>query len=148
MAFSDLINKAKAATDSMKSSVDRYKNKSFMEAFAACCAYVSFADGSVDDSEKKKMKTLFDHNELLQSFDKLELIEQFNKYIKYFEMDLDVGEEKAMSAIQKLSGKDDAARTLVRLCVSIANSDGEFDDAEKKVVKKVCDELSINFDFD
>ena len=38
----------------------------------------------------------------------------------------------------------EASRLLVRMIISIASSDGNFDDDEKKIAAKIAKELAIN----
>ena len=82
-------------------------------------------------------------------FKTADVIKSFSGYIEAFEFDADIGESKAFEALNKLRGKDVETRTVMRLILAIASSDGDFDNDEKASAKKIAIELGINpEDFD
>ena len=138
-----------AARDRIKSEVSKYKNKEFMEATVAGCAMVAAADGSISSEEKQKMAAFIQRSDELSVFDMAEVIKVFNKVAEGYEFDGAIGKIEAMKMIGKLRGKEDAARTMVRVCCAIGAADGDFDADEQKVVRDICNELGLNpADFD
>ena len=79
----------------------------------------------------------------LKVFKTDEILEFWNKHTANFEFDNSIGVLEATKAIQKLQGNTDAAKTLVALCCAVGASDGDFDDDEKAVVRKICSALGI-----
>jgi tellurite resistance protein TerB len=73
-----------------------------------------------------------------------EIINAFNKISSKFEFDLEIGKSEVLNLISKIKTQNEA-KLVVRACVLIANSDGDFDDREKDVVKKICKELNLNY---
>ena len=138
-----------AARDRIKNEVAKYRNKDFMEAVVSGCALVAAADGSVTSDEKQKMAAFIQRSEELSVFEMPQVIEVFNKVMEGFEFDHSIGKIEAMKKIGKLRGKDEAARTMVRVCCAIGAADGDFDADERKVVTEICTELGLNpADFD
>ena len=49
-----------------------------------------------------------------------------------------------LNLVRKLKGTTDQADMAIRIALSIANADGEYEEAEKKVVKELCGVLGIS----
>lgn len=139
-----LKTNATAARDKMKTEVAKYKNSDFMDAVVAGCAMVAAADGNISSDEKQKMAAFISRSEELSVFDMTKVIEAFNKIVEGFEFDAAIGKIEAMKKIGKLRGKEDAARTMVRVCCVIGAADGDFDADERKVVSEICTELGLS----
>jgi tellurite resistance protein TerB len=132
----DIRNKA-------KEEVAKFKNADFLNAVISACAKMAYADGMVDPKEKQKMMGFIQHSDALQVFDTAVVIDTWQKISNKFDFDLDVGNIEAMKMIGKLKSKPDAARAVIRVSIMIANSDGNFDDNEKKAVVEICNELGV-----
>lgn len=139
-----LKTNANAARDKMKTEVAKYRNADFMEAVVAGCALVAAADGQVTSDEKQKMAAFIQRSDELSVFDMDKVIASFNKIMEGFAFDAAIGKIEAMKKITRLRGKDEAARTMVRVCCVIGAADGDFDAAERKVVVEICTELGLN----
>jgi tellurite resistance protein TerB len=149
MALEWLKQRYSEVTANLKTEVIKFKNKSFLEAVVAGCALVAHADGVVRPEEKQKMMGFLRTSEVLSAFSVEEVIAIFDKYSKQFEFDHQIGQASALQVVAKLKGKDAEARLMVRVCCAIGAADGNFDDGEKAVVRKICTELGLNSkDFD
>jgi tellurite resistance protein TerB len=124
--------------------VKKFANKDFMEAVAAGCAMIAYADGSIDSVEKQKMVGFINLNDALKVFKLNDILARFNHYVEMFEFDLSVGKTEAMSAISKLKKNTDAAKILITVCCAIGASDGNFDNNEKTIVKEMCQALGLD----
>ena len=124
--------------------VGRFKNQTFMEATVAGCALVAAADGTVSDAEKEKMLGFIQRSEELKVFETKEVIEFFNTLISNFQFDPAIGEAEALKYVVKIRDNVQASQLLVRVCIAIANSDGNFDESEKTVISAICKELNLN----
>ena len=63
--------------------------------------------------------------------------------------DHQIGQASALQAVAKVKDKEAEARLMVRVCCAVGAADGDFDEKEKAVVRKICTELSLNpKDFD
>ena len=140
MSFQAWLQKAK---DGLADGVARFKNRDFMDACMAGCAMVAAADGSIDSDEKQKMVGFINMNDALKCFDQKTCTDRFTEFAGQFEFDHGVGSEAALKAIAKLTGMEDQARMLVRVCCAIGSADGVFDNDEKNVVRKICQTLGL-----
>jgi tellurite resistance protein TerB len=149
MALDWLKNRFQEVSTNLKNEVTKIRNKSFLEGVVAGCALVAHADGVVKPEEKQKMMGFLRTSEVLSVFNVDEVISTFEKFSKNFDFDLAVGEATALQAVGKLKSKENEARLMVRVCCAIGAADGNFEEAEKKAVRKICQELGLNpKDFD
>lgn len=149
MALEWLKQRYNEVTASLKTEVTKFNNKSFLETVVAGCVMVAYADGVVRPEEKQKMMGFLRNSDVLSVFTTEEVIVVFDKYAKQFEFDHQIGQASALQAIAKLKGKETEAKLMVRVCCAIGAADGNFDDNEKAIVRKICAELGLNpKDFD
>lgn len=141
--FNSIKETLNKATNDITDQFNRIKNKDVMEAVVASCTLVSYADGSVTPEEKNKMLTILQNTECLKMYKTDVIIETFHKFSRKFEFDNDIGRSEVLKSLSNIK-KDDEAKLIVRACIMIANSDGKFDDSEKKVIKDICKELNLN----
>ncbi|EIC21613.1 tellurite resistance TerB family protein [Thiorhodovibrio frisius] len=144
MAFQDLLNNLKQKTSELKTEVMKFKNKDFLNAAVGGSVLMSMADGSVSSEEKQKMMRFMENYEALSVFSGKDIIESFQNIMTQMEFDKDLGEAKAYDAIRKMKGKDEASRLIMRLTIAIAGADGNFDDDEKHVARRIATELNID----
>ena len=149
MALEWLKQRYSEVSASLKTEVTKIRNKSFLESVVAGCALVAHSDGVVRPEEKQKMMGFLRNSEVLSGFSVEEVITIFDKYAKQFEFDQQIGQASALQAVAKLKGNEAEAKLMVRVCCAIGAADGNFDEGEKTVVRKICAELSLNpKDFD
>ena len=144
MAFQDFLNNLKQKASDLKNEVMKFKNKDFLNAAVSGSVLISMADGHVSSDEKQKMMRFIENYEALSVFSSKEIIESFQNTMTQIEFDKDLGEAKAYEAIRKMKGNDEAARLIVRLAIAIAGADGNFDESEKRVARKLAMELGLN----
>ena len=138
-----------AAREKLTTEVGKFKNKEFMEAIVAGCALVAAADGEISSAEKLKMSGFIKNSDELKVFDMDKVIEAFNRVCSKFEFDEQIGRAEALAIVGKIKDKPEQARLLIRGCMAIGASDGDFDDQEKAVCRLLCAELGLTpSDFD
>ncbi|PIE83314.1 MAG: Tellurite resistance TerB [Candidatus Contendobacter odensis] len=149
MALEWLKQRYNEVSANLQSEVTKLKNKSFLESVVAGCVLVAYADGTVHSEEKQKMMGFLRNSDVLSVFSTEEVISIFDKYAKQFEFDYQIGQANALQGVAKLKDKEAEARLMVRVCCAVGAADGSFDDNEKEVVRKLCNELRLNpKDFD
>ncbi|HKM15786.1 MAG TPA: TerB family tellurite resistance protein [Marinospirillum sp.] len=131
------------AREKLSNEVSKFKNKEFMAAVANACALVAAADGSISSEEKVKMTEFINQSPELKAFKLTDVIAVFNDACSKFEFDVQIGQAEALKVINKIKNKEGAARLLVRVACAIGASDGDFDDDEKAVCRKICVELGL-----
>jgi len=128
----------------IKNSFKRFMNKNFMEAAVAGCALVAVADGKIDASEKQKMVGLMQRLDELKVFPVNEIVSTFSKFTDILSFDEFIGKEQLFKIVRKIKGNEEESKMLIRICCAIGAADGNFDDDEKAIVRKICEELNLD----
>ncbi|MDD1608390.1 MAG: TerB family tellurite resistance protein [Methylococcaceae bacterium] len=144
MSFDNFLNQLKSKASELKSDILKFKNKDFLNAAMAGSALIAMADGTISSEEKQKMIKFIEHNDALSVFTTKDVITAFKDFVDQIEFDKDIGESKAYQALAKMKSNTDAARLLIRMIISIASSDGNFDADEKRIAVKIAKELALN----
>ena len=149
MAFTDWLKKnVTEAREALNKEITKFKSKEFLDAIVAGSAMVAYADGTISAQEKQKLMGYLRTSEQLQVFDQNDVIKQFQKYVEKFDFDNTIGTGEAMQAIARFRDKPQA-QLIIRVCCAIGSADGDFDDDEQAVVRRMCNELGLNpKDFD
>lgn len=144
MSFTDWLKKnVTEARETLNTEITKFKSKDLLEAVVAGCALVAYADGNVTSEEKQKMMGFLRTSDQLKVFDSGDVIKIFQKYVEKFEFDNTIGVGEVMQAVGKFRGKPQA-QLVVRVCCAIGAADGDFDEKEKAVVRRMCSELGLN----
>jgi tellurite resistance protein TerB len=144
MSFDNFLSQLKTKANELKTEALKFKNKDFLNAAMAGSALVAMADGSISSEEKQKMIKFIESNDALSIFTTSDVIKAFQDFVGQLEFDKDIGEAKAYQAIGKMKSNTEASRLLIRMIISIASSDGLFDNDEKKVAVKIAKELGLD----
>ncbi|MBP2235331.1 tellurite resistance protein TerB [Sinorhizobium kostiense] len=144
MALDWLKSNFDAAKKRAQEEITKFKNADFMNAVIAACAKMAYADGIVDPKEKQKMMQFIQFSDELKVFKTDDVIASWSSISGKFDFDLEMGGIDALKTIGKLRSKPDAARAVVRVAIIIANSDGNFDEHEKKAAREICAELGVD----
>lgn len=141
MGFFDAL---KSKFDDLSNQVTKFQNQDFLEAAVASAIAVSAADGTIDAEEKQKLAKFISMHATMKLFAPTDVVRNINKYVDLFEFDNAMGMQEVLKAVGKLANKEDQARTMVLLACAIGGADGDFDDSEKAVVRKLCAATGLN----
>jgi len=141
MGFLDVF---KSKFDDLANQVSKFQNGDFLEAAVASAIAVSAADGTIDPEEKQKLAKFISMHATMKLFTPSEVVKYINKYVDLFEFDNAMGMQEVLKAVGKLANKEDQARTMVLLACAIGGADGDFDESEKAVVRKLCNAAGLN----
>lgn len=145
MSFWDnLKSTAGQWNDSLKTNIAKYKNEDFSKACMAICALVAASDGTISPEERRKVAGLIMVNETLRVFPVAELQQKFHFYCDKLQQDFDFGKVEVMQDIAKMKKKEDQARAAIQIGIIIGGADGNFDAAEKKMIKEACYAAGMN----
>lgn len=142
--WDQLKNRTNDMNSQLKLKSGQFKNKDFAKASMAMCALIAAADGSIDDTERRKVVGLISNNDVLSIFKAEDLRKDFDFYCDKLSSDFDFGKLEAVQTIGKLKKKPEDARAVVQIGIIIGGADGSFDDSEKKVVRDACFALGID----
>ena len=123
--------------------VGRYKNKTFREGTVAVCARIAVASDGVSAEEKQKMIGFLRASPELSVFDTNEVIALFEKIVRSYDFDHEIGKGETMKYILALKSKPEQAQLAVRVGIAVAKSDGNFDDQEKANAREIIAALGF-----
>jgi tellurite resistance protein TerB len=119
------------------------KSGAFRDASMAMCALVAAADGTIDPSERQRVASLIATNDVLQNFPADDLRRRFDDYLSKLTADFAFGKVSVMQVIGKVKKKPTEARAVIQIGIVIGGADGDFDQAEKAVVREACFAVEI-----
>ena len=134
-----LIRNAKVAFDRER---ERLRNRSFLNATMAASALVAMADGEVKFSEMSALDGLLENVHELQIYDPHIAVDLCRDYVDA--LTAEAGKAKALEAVGRIAGNDEAARLVVQMCLVISRSDGEFSESEVDAVRDLCAALWLD----
>lgn len=132
------------ARETLRREIARIRNRDFLDAAMAASALVAAADGQVGLTELYARDAVLRNIEELNVFDSNKAVDTYRRYANEIESNPVDGRSRAMEAIGKLSGNDGAAKLLVRACIAIGKSDGDFDDSEVAVIEAIATILGVD----
>jgi tellurite resistance protein TerB len=115
-----------------------------IEAIAAACALIAYADGVVRPAEHDSMAASLSRFGLIDEQWRQELLIEFEHATARFEIDPAVGEIAALSTIARLQTDGRFARTLVEACRHIGEADGHYLLEEQSALVKICRHLRLD----
>lgn len=142
--FNNIKNAVASGIDSVQSEIGKLRNKSFMEGVVAGAVLIACADGHIDPEEKSRLLDFIEASEDLKCFSANDIAESFEGLAKKISVQPDAGKAEAFRLLGKLRDNSDQARMAVRAVISIAKSDGNFEESEKEMAKQICLELGLD----
>ena len=124
--------------EDLKLALERMKHRPFLQATMATAALVAWVDGEVRLSERSRLDDILENLDLLKIYDVHDAIDLFNDYVERFKRQGDDAVERALEDIGKVSSQPEEADLLVRIGLAVSCADGDFDEAERRILKKIC----------
>jgi tellurite resistance protein len=140
-AVASLIRSAKDAFDRER---ERLRNRPFLDATMAASALVVMADGEVKFSELSALDDLLESVRELQVYDPHVATDLCRDYVDAIAADAVAGKAKALAAVGRIAGDDEASRLVIQMCLVISRSDGEFSECEVDAVRDLCAALWLD----
>ena len=138
------LNSLKSLMGGVNDQVAKIKNKDFLPAAVGSAIAVSAADGTIDSAEKAKLAKFVTMHPTLKLFDSSAVGAEVSKFIGLFEFDNSIGMMEEEKALVKLHGNQEQGKTAVLLPCAIGGEDGDFDETEKAVVRKLAGFAGLN----
>lgn len=132
--------KRKAATVAIE--YKKIENRNLMEAIVYGALLVSAADGQIEDAEVRKLDELIRANENLAHFGP-EITTTINNATAKFKANFQVGRVEALRQIGEVKTDPADAVDVFVNALAIAESDGEIEPAEAKVLVELANVLGV-----
>ncbi|SEN67514.1 tellurite resistance TerB family protein, partial [Halomonas caseinilytica] len=135
--FGKLFNKRmKQAQQNLKN----VENRDLMEAIVGGCLLIAAADGEIEQEETDKLDQLLRSNQRLQGFGG-EITQTIQRFRDQLEAGFQVGRLQILREIGDIASDREHAEEVLVNMITIAGSDGEFEDEEVVVIKEVAGKL-------
>lgn len=138
MSFSDFFSKLKNGAETTLAKVT---SRPLLEAVSGAAVLVAYADGSCSSEEKEKTGAALKLK--LPQFEGGDIIKAWNKAELMLSMGVEFGTPDVLKEIAKGAKTPEHGDLVVRVAILIGGADGNFDDNEKAVVRRICEHLSL-----
>ena len=145
MSFTDRLKQAAAFVKSGFDKIsDMFITDEVAKASMVMAAWVTAADGKIEESEIVETEKFITEFEMFKDLDKDILRSEYRDWCEKFNKHPEDAIAEAQMEIHPLRDKKDEAMAAIRLAVGIARSDGVFADQEKKVLIRACRYLHVD----
>jgi tellurite resistance protein len=121
----------------------RIRSRDFLAASMGATALLALTDGELTLTKLMARDFVLHHVKQLQAFDSEEAIEFFGQTVEQLKITPHLAKEKIFKAVIKLTGDEELAPLLIRICVVIARWDNDFSEPKRKVVSELCNVLGL-----
>lgn len=137
MGMFDAVSKAFSQVgDAVKHAIESVVNEEEFEGVVAAAVLMAYADGNVAEVEREAAFKAISGHAALQAFAPTKTRKVFDEYVGLMAADAALSKELLLEKVSVI--KDRTARIKVLgIAQQIANADGDFSDAEKKMVDKI-----------
>jgi tellurite resistance protein TerB len=125
-------------------SAKKVQNQNVLEAIVAGSLLVAAADGEIEKKETDKLEKLLANNDSLSAFKPAEIRKLVDRYSGILEADFRVGKLKLLKEIGDISDNADQSEEVFVNALAIAESDGEIEPEELKILKEIGRTLGVN----
>ena len=120
--------------------IERFRNRDFFEATMAAAAMVSQADGSVNLTEASVIDQALEAVHELNIYDPHEAVDLYRQNIEELENNPEGAKAEILKTVSRVAGDEEAARTLIKICVAVGKADENFILEEKSRDQPDCRE--------
>lgn len=124
--------------------LERHRNRPFLEAAMAACAIIATDDGNVSFAERVRVDQVLETLDQLNIYDPHEGGDIFNEYVDDINQSPKTGHSKAMNAVEAFSGVSESASLIIRICLAVAEADGEATLADQIEIVTLCSLLGVD----
>lgn len=116
--------------------IERLVNEDELNAVVAAAVLIAGAEGGISAEEKEAAFTAIARHEALKAFPSEKIRNVFNEYVGLVEADATLASDVLFGKLTAV--KDITARIkLLGIAQQVANADGKFSDAEKRMVDAI-----------
>ena len=132
------------ARNVLSQELQKFRNRTFLEATMAASALVASADGEVNIAELTMLDQALATINELNIYDPHDAIDIYREHAEALTADPGAAREKILRLVRKLSDDEHAARLLIKVCVAIGKSDDDFTESEKTAIDQLCANMGLN----
>ncbi|MGB0576643.1 MAG: tellurite resistance TerB family protein [Alphaproteobacteria bacterium] len=132
------------ARTALSQELQKFRNRSFLEATMAASALVASVDGEINIAELSMLDQALEAINELKIYDPHVAIDLYREHAEALTADPGAAREKILRLVRKLSDDKHAARLLIKVCVAIGKSDDDFTESEKATIDQLCANMGLD----
>lgn len=126
-----------------RAEVKKVEKRDLMQAVVAGAVLVAFADGELEEAEVSTLHKIVENQPSLAQFGS-ELTNTIDQYIETMKASKHLGRVKLMREIEDVKADPKEIEEVFAVMVTIAEADGEVEEAEVKILTDIGKKLNVN----
>ena len=127
----------------LRAAVAKMENKDLMQAVVYGSIYVAAADGELEEAELDKVEIILNNTPQLQGYG-AELSNLMDRAKTDFKAGMRILRQNAEQELTDLQHSPKEAATVLNIMLTIAEADGEIEEAEMKALERSAKFLGLN----
>ena len=124
--------------DGLNERIAQYRNRDFLKAAMAASALAAQADGTVTLSERYRIDDILAHLERLRIYDPHKAVQILDRFLTELQDNPENAERVLFGKLGRIAEDREAAELIVRITLSVSESDGSFSAPERARVSDIC----------
>jgi tellurite resistance protein TerB len=144
-----LLNFFKSKLSDLEAAASRFNDRETAEGIVAVMTGTAYADGELEESEKKKLVGGFKINPILKQYDQSILFAKHRELAEQLEFDVDSGFDACLKELRDVVSRgasEEKRIAIMRMGVATAKADGEIEPAERTFLLKCASVLGVAAD--
>lgn len=127
----------------IRTEIERFQNRHFLEAAMAVCALTGAADGGVSFAERYQVDTILATLDQLKVYEPHQAVDILNDYIDRLSADRETAIGTLHVKIGRFAGYEEAALVLLHIAYLVMTADGRIEPGEQAMFDEICSVLAM-----
>lgn len=123
--------------------IKKLENRDLAEALVGACLLIAAADGEIEPEEIENLNAQLEAHPALQGFGS-EIGKMVDSFTKRLEAGFLIGKTQIMREIKDCTHDSEEAEDIFVSAITMAQADGEIEEAELKILKEIGRALGLN----
>ena len=124
--------------DGLNERIARHRNRDFLKAAMAAGALAAQADGTVTLSERYRIDDILARLERLKIYDPHKAVQILDGFLTELRDNAEAAERVLLGKLSRIAEDREAAELIVRIALSVSESDGTFSAPERARFEEIC----------
>ncbi|MCH8153951.1 MAG: tellurite resistance TerB family protein [Proteobacteria bacterium] len=130
--------------DGLNERIARHRNRDFLKAAMAAGALAAQADGTVTLSERYRIDDILARLERLRIYDPHKAVQILDGFLTELRDNAEAAERVLLGKLRRIAEDREAAELVVRIALSVSESDGAFSAPERARFEEICAVLGFS----
>ncbi len=135
---------AMSILDGLNERIARHRNRDFLKAAMAAGALAAQADGTVTLSERYRIDDILARLERLKIYDPRKAVQILDGFLTELRDNAEAAERVLLGKLRRIAEDREAAELVVRIALSVSQSDGAFSAPERARFEEICAVLGFS----